>query len=365
MGEQLIPLPPEEPPVEPSLTPVGHAQPQPEPEPEPGPVGPTLVPPVTPGPAADISKLALWLIILGLIAAAAALIQAFNNLFKWFLGPLFKRAGSPTLSAQQFTQTLSNALGASYQSIDADVAMILQRLNDTAGRSATVAVATAGLALQIAERVGRLEGHSTGQDQQQAKTATQAAQAAQEAALAAQAAKTLSKGTAAALGALRASQSAETTHVTHLIEPEIDGLKARIHELERGAESAWDLLKQHEDALGVAGLAAGVATGLAQLGSSWIRCDANAALGKANCGLPKNLLNDLLAALAVVAFGTFTLQELAKYLQDGIKDIEGLIVKFWGADLTGPGDNPGLGVPGGGLTFASGAGNPSLGQSGG
>jgi hypothetical protein len=78
---------------------------------------------------------------------------------------------------------------------------------------------------------------------------------------------------------------------------------------------------------------AGTAAALATLGGSWIRCDNNGRLGAAQCGLPENLLKDLLALLAVVGLGTFSLEELANWEKGIVGETKDAVAAFWRANL--------------------------------
>lgn len=134
--------------------------------------------------------------------------------------------------------------------------------------------------------------------------------------------------------------------ISDVLEPTIEGVRARVKELEDASIRTWNLLRQHEEALAIGAVTAAVAVAVDELGATWIRCDKNGALGRQMCGLPQGLFGDLLAALAVVAAGTFTLEELARWLQGSIKDIEPAIAQFWAASVKGAGGNPSLGMTG-------------------
>jgi len=291
------PLPPEEP----KLTPpdLGTTLP-PTPllvSPFVGSPTPVAAPPKTPGPASSAGSFALWVIVLGLIALAAALVQAFNNLFRWMLGPLWRKTGSRAATPQQLTQWLSNALGSAYGGVDQDVGMMMQRYSDTAGAAAAFAIAAAGRIVQLADRVVGLEGHTSTGDQLAARTAARAASAAAGAAAAAQTATNLGKTTGQALRGVQAAQKGEAAHITRLIEPELDALRSRIHELEKGATVAWGEIVKHDDLFGDAAMTAAVAGGIAGIGASYIECEANKLLGRGVCGIGPGLIGELLAAL--------------------------------------------------------------------
>jgi hypothetical protein len=291
------PLPPEEPRLTPPDLGRTVAPPPPLISPFIGTPTPVPGPARSPGSAGDISKFALWVIILGLLALAAALVQAFNNLFRWMLGPLWRKTGSRAASPQQLTQWLSNALGSAYGGVDQDVGMMMQRYSDTAGASAAFAIAAAGRIVQLADRVVGLEGHTSTGDQLAARTAARSASAAAGAAAAAQTATNLGKTTRQALRGVQAAQKGEAAHITRLIEPELEQLRSRIHELEKGAATAWDLLKDHEEGFGLTAITAAVAAGLAGLGGSWIECEASQLAGRALCNAGPSAIRNLLSGL--------------------------------------------------------------------
>lgn len=92
--------------------------------------------------------------------------------------------------------------------------------------------------------------------------------------------------------------------LAHVIEPEVDALRARARELEDGALRTFRWIKAHPNALASAAFAGAVAWALARLGAGWTRCNNWNKIGKHVCGLPTNLIEDVLglslALLAVV-----------------------------------------------------------------
>jgi hypothetical protein len=315
-------------------------------EPEPGPA-PT---PVPPEPETDLGEglpdlniLALLLAALGLAALAKALSDFLNWLNRTFLGRLFRQAGSPQVTPEQITQPLTNALGQQVTPVDSQLGTSFTKLGQLVAQLGTWIKTETQIAATLARKQRALEGHVS------ASTARANAAGQEAAAAAATAAGAVTKAQTTATAAAQAehAQGSEidqlTEHVHHVIEPELEALRHAIPELQKGATATWDELAKHSEALGLAGLTAGVATVLGRLGAGWTTCDNNGALGKAYCGMPGNLMRDLLAALAVIAAGTFTLEELAKWGLSIIGTAEGAVTLFWSVDLHGPNLNPGLG----------------------
>lgn len=245
----------------------------------------------------DLAKLAILIIVLGLIAFAKAITDFMNWLFRLLLGPLWPKTGRKQVSPQNLTQGLSNALGTEFQKLDSELGMNLARMADTAGFIGQ-ALYQLGVAVQLAaETIARLEGRTGHNEtvtnalrqQQQADrqklTTTQAQVAAQ------------GQHDAAALKAVREDLHRLHEHVTRVIEPELDGLRHAIPQLEKGAVSLWGEVEKHSEAIGITGATAMTAAALARLGGSWIRCDNTRALGEAACGMDSNLIRRLLAGL--------------------------------------------------------------------
>lgn len=295
-------LPPAAPPV---------VIPEPAPAPEPSPPGggegePAPAPPVAPGDTPGesetlpgLDKLAWLIVLLGLIALAAVLVDALNKFLRWSLGPLFKRTGQRQMSATQWTQILSNSLGSAYSGLEADLGQSFHRLGQTTTSTGALLVRVGQAVRTMANRVVALEQHTGVQDQRISRT-RQRVETVQHTADQATRDTLREQRRARATDAnLQAQLQQLPAHITQLIEPELEALRHRIRELERGATATWDEVKQHGEAIGEAGAVAAVAAGLAGLGSSWIRCEANKLLGEAMCEQgPQNMKRwlDLLLA---------------------------------------------------------------------
>lgn len=109
--------------------------------------------------------------------------------------------------------------------------------------------------------------------------------------------KVADAGLRATVGALEGRVGILEGDLSGTLDATVEGLRARTKELEDGYQRAWDLLKQHEEALGIGAITTATALALSELGGSWIRCDGVGALGKALCGLGPALIEGLLAGV--------------------------------------------------------------------
>src|SRR5215469_14446524 len=136
VGLPFVPAPAPEPPV--GVPPEGGeelppiidgATPAPSPPTLPGPApGPTAPlrpspPPETPdtGSLPGFDKLALLIVILGLVLLAKAFTDFMNWLFRTMLGPLWPRTGSKTLTPTPMTKALGSYLGTFGQGFDSEL----------------------------------------------------------------------------------------------------------------------------------------------------------------------------------------------------------------------------------------------------
>lgn len=308
-----FPPPPEHDPFIPSFPPtkgpppIREPEPAPAPEPEPGPVpAPPIVPPPrttgVPQAIPDISVLAILLLVLGLIAAVEGIKEFLNWLFQRMFGAILPSRRTPQLETKDILQPLSNALGKVEAKVDAAIGVSFAKLGGIVGMVGQAIIASELTTYQVAVKLG---GLSSLQRQQGAvQTQTQQQLAAQKAAAQAglQAAQTTQQAQALQLAAQATQIKTLQHHITHLIEPELDGLRHAIPNLERGATTAWDEIKKHEELLGAAGVTAATAFGLSQLGGDWIRCEASKLLGRGLCRSGPDIWKQLLAgAIDVLA----------------------------------------------------------------
>jgi hypothetical protein len=100
-----------------------------------------------------------------------------------------------------------------------------------------------------------------------------------------------------------------------VLDPTVEELRERTKAIEDGFTHAWDLLKEHSEALGIGALTSTVAVALEQLGADWIRCGGTGAVGRALCGLGPAILEDLLAGALDIA-GLYELCNIVTLLTD-------------------------------------------------
>ena len=279
-----------------TITPTPIPTPTPAPQP---PTAPEGEPDTTALP--ELSKLALLLLVLAFIAVAKAFTDFLNWLFRSMLGPLWPRTGRRQLDSKVVTQSLSNSLGNFAKGVDSELGVSFTRMAETAGLVGTFIFAVAELVHQLARKIARLEGATAGvQAGQSAIRQSQRAQKAQQKAAQAQLAQQQAS-TAASTHSLQQQVDHLTHHITHVLEPELDGLRHAIPQLQKGAADTLDELKQHSEALGLAAMTATVATAMGRLGASWTRCEANQLVGKELCNTGPDKLRHLFEGLFDIA----------------------------------------------------------------
>jgi hypothetical protein len=275
----------------------------PPPTEAPPPELPTPLPPSRTVPEAlpDLIVLAGIIAALGLVSIIAALAHFLSWLIRFVLGPLWTRVGSPTITTQKLAQPLSNALGTYYTNADQNIGLSFNKLAGMTSQVGQAILAVEYSVFAVATRAAALTGHTSAhapktnvalQTARQARTA--AAQTALQLRLDHQAALDRAKGLDARLQALE-------THVTTLIQPELDGLRHLIPNLEKGVTTAWDEIVKHGEALGLAAMTATTATALARLGAGYVACEANQLLGQATCRQGPNRVKQLLEGLFDIA----------------------------------------------------------------
>jgi hypothetical protein len=92
-------------------------------------------------------------------------------------------------------------------------------------------------------------------------------------------------------------------------------------------------LRRHERLLAAGAMTAAVAFALSRLGATWIRCGNWRKAGRAVCGMPPSLLDDLLAGLVAI-LGTISIVEFAKETQ-AVTEIAESGLRFFVRELHG------------------------------
>ena len=288
---------------------------------------PVTVPPTIPAPPeqappsgggggglGDAATLALFLIILGLIAAAAYVANIANDFKRFMFGRLPKRVQPPDITPVQATQIISGRLGQAYTGIDAQIATGLAEIEQTASGIGNALVQAERRIHRLAQALATSAGLAATQAGNVSHAQATAHTASQSAAQASAAAAAETARAKHAEAHLQQQVTAEPSYVHRLLEPELDALRHRVHTLERGAASTWDEIEKHEELFGAAAVTAAVGFGLNRLGGGWIRCEANQLLGKAACEAGPDAASNLLSLL--VAGGVLlNLREFVKLEQ--------------------------------------------------
>jgi hypothetical protein len=311
--EEGIPLPPLEapepvPPITPeppTVTPPVEQTTAPAPPTTPAPPSEPEIPDVGSGGGGfpDLLDFAALLIVLGILALLAYMTGLANFILKLAWSAFGRGGSAPQISTVQFGQPVANQLAPYVTGLDAKLGADFMLQAGIVARVGRAILAAEETIYHVLVRLLPLEGQAANQERLSSHLSNrlshqEAAQQAQQrqAALAKVQAQQRAHGLDQRLRALE-------THITTLIDPELDQLRHRIPELEKGATIAWDEIKSHSEALGLTGLTLGTAAALARLGGSWIRCDNAQEIGNQMCGPTGNSLARLLAgALPLLAF---------------------------------------------------------------
>lgn len=152
----------------------------------------------------------------------------------------------------------------------------------------------------------------------------------------------------AAPGIVTRQVGALTGELDHVIEWDIPRLWRRTRSIENQLARLYRLARAHAVTLTTDAAVAAVAVALARLGGGWIRCRNWSKIGRAVCGLPSALIDDLLltsvTALAVTdvcdfADAAYTVAQELQPLLFGLVDVENGLVGCHGASAP-----PALGI---------------------
>jgi hypothetical protein len=331
-GREPIPLPP-------------IAPPEPAPEPAPEPTYPTPPKqPKQPGTTPDLIILAALMGALGLAIIADALADFFSWLVRSLMPPPVRRK-MPRANPQKVAQALTNRLGDAESGFDLEMGSSFHKLGGLIARLAAALVALAETDNLLARRIARAETRQAHGEHALAHVAGRA-QTADEAARDA--------GRRVHVEGSRAREHERDLrqrirqlehHQTHVLEPELEALRHRIPELQRGQTALRSDVAKHSGALSITGVVASTAIALDRLGAGWVRCEANQLLGRENCrrgpDFLRRLLADALPALAAADLCGFVdyATRLTETLQPAMMhfvDVEGALIGCHGATKPTP-----------------------------
>jgi hypothetical protein len=242
-------------------------------------------------------ELLVLLLLIALAGALKSLADFFNWLFRKFLGPLYGRAGSPSVDPSTLGQGLTSTFGDTFAGLDPTIGSAFHQLGaDLARLGQTLYGGTVALRT-LARRLVGLEhrvaaGHTQQQAQQQHAQQQDKRQQTQGQHIS-QLQRTLDQEK----NDVEQQMQAVITHITKVLEPELEQQRKQIGTLKKGHVSIWGELEKQGEQLGLEGLTAGVATALGVLGASWTRCENTRTVGEALCGSNSTALKDLLEGL--------------------------------------------------------------------
>ncbi len=207
---------------------------------------------------------------------------------------------------ETIAQKVSNAMGAAEDKIDSAIGVSFHKLASSLILTAELLIAIPVLLLDVARLLAQHALGITG--------LRNAANVAKGAASTVDAAAThgLDRVRAAEAGAIHGIDTLSGRigiiegEIADTFTPELEAMRARTRQLEDGYQRAWDLLRKHEEALGIGAVTGAVAVALESLGGGWIRCETNKLIGRKLCGSSFGLLKALIEG----ALGVFTIAEL-------------------------------------------------------
>jgi len=117
--------------------------------------------------------------------------------------------------------------------------------------------------------------------------------------------------------------------IEDVLAPDIAALRERARAIEHRLDRLWKWVRAHEKIVVTAAFTGAVAVALSRLGGRWIRCKNWRRIGNHVCGLPTNLIEDLLA----LALGFELLvdpEEIARVALDVESAFEGVFEQIAG-----------------------------------
>jgi hypothetical protein len=339
MANDAIPLTPETPepqPFRPTFpepeappVPAPPTEPTHEPDegenPEPGIALPPGVSDPDTGALPGLDKLAMILLVLGLVLLANAITSFLN----WMLRTAWPGGGSRAKQLQPVatTKALGSYLGTFAQSFDPEVGTSFTQMATTAGLMSRAFVALATRLYHVAEVVSVLQSQASANvDATNALRHKVQVQDAAQVQTVKELQAQIDKEDAAERRTERQLHALER-YVTTVLEPELERLRKRIPDLEKGQATTTKRVEQHDTMLGLDAMVATVATAMSKLGTTWTRCDTNRQIGEDACRDESGLLKALLAnALPILLAGD--LCGMAVLLEDLLKVLQPAMLSF-------------------------------------
>lgn len=295
----------------------------------------------------DLLLIALLLFCLGAVAAIKGIVDFLNWTIGKVLGAVTFGLAGQLLDVSGVLQPLSNALGSVESSIDSFMGQCFHNLATSVEWIGREIASAALLDASMAEEIARLAAHSVAQEVTNVTNSLTRTVVQQTVTDVHTVTRVADAGLTATVGTLTGRLGAVEGEIAHVLDPSIEALRERANEIERGFQRAWELLRQHEEALGLGAVTAATAIAIEELGMSWARCGGVGAVGKALCGLGPKLLEDLLSGALdlAVLFDLCALTELlvetaeSGPVQDAFKLLTGgieALVKCRGIEVYSP-----------------------------
>lgn len=249
----------------------------------------------------ELVAICLLVVAYGLIMLGAALTQLLNWFLVATLGQIPLLGNLIAAPADRVLQAVSNYMGQAAAGVEGYIGQcfhIMARLTEWVGSEiAGVGLLAAATAERLAQDSVRIVEHDVihTATTQTVRIVDHTVHDVHEIE------RVADSSTTAAVGALAGRVGALEGEWHDAIEPTLEALRERAHELEAGYTRAWELLRAHERALGIGAVTAAVAVALEQMGASWIRCEGAGAAGRALCGLGPKLIEDLIEGVIGVA----------------------------------------------------------------
>jgi hypothetical protein len=255
------------------------------------------------GALPGLDKLAMIILVLGLVLLANAITSFLN----WMLRAAWPGGGSRAKQLQPVatTKALGSYLGTFAQGFDPEVGTSFTQMATTAGLMSRAFVALATRLYHVAEVVSVLQSQASANvDATNALRHKVQVQDAAQVQTVKELQAQIDKEDAAEQRTERQLHALER-YVTTVLEPELERLRDRLPDLEKGQATTTKRVEQHDTMLGLDAMVGTVAAAMSRLGTTWTRCDTNRDIGESLCsnggqGL-KNLLKGLIPFVDIAA----------------------------------------------------------------
>lgn len=245
----------------------------------------------------DLIALSILLVAYGLISAGTGLVKLLNWFIQSTVGQVPLIGSIVAAPVDRGLQAISSFLGSVASGVENYMGIVWHNAASMVEWLGREIAAGALVDVALAEKIAGLAVHATAQAVTNVVVHTEHEIVTHTITDVRTVERVADQATQAAVGALTGRLGTVEGELRDVLEPSVEGLRARAGEIEAGFQRAWDLLRQHEEALGVGAVTAATAIALEQLGGSWIRCAGTGAVGKALCGLGPEVLEALLAGL--------------------------------------------------------------------